>query len=55
MDAMVASAGAEFWTRANRHMLNFGGHFVPFVPVRAEGCSSTTPTGGACWISPPAR
>jgi len=37
MDAMVASAGAEFWTRANRHMLNFGGHFVPFVPVRAEG------------------
>jgi 2,2-dialkylglycine decarboxylase (pyruvate) len=26
-----------FWTRAQRHLLNYGGEFVPFVPVRAEG------------------
>ncbi|HUB12416.1 MAG TPA: aspartate aminotransferase family protein [Acetobacteraceae bacterium] len=37
MDAMTASASTTFWARANRHMLNYGGHFVPFVPVRAEG------------------
>jgi len=37
MDAMTASASTEFWTRANRHMLRFGGQFVPFVPTRAEG------------------
>jgi len=37
MDAITASASAEFWTRANRHMLRYGGDFVPFVPVRAEG------------------
>src|SRR5690349_19482530 len=28
---------ADFWHRAKRHMLNYGGAFVPFVPVRAEG------------------
>jgi len=38
VDAIVASAGTEFWSRARRHMLNYGGSFVPFVPVRAEGC-----------------
>src|SRR4026208_583821 len=27
----------EFWTRARRHLLKFGGEFVDFVPVRAEG------------------
>ncbi len=27
----------EIWTRARRHMLKYGGDFVPFVPVRAEG------------------
>lgn len=26
-----------FWTRARRHMLRYGGDFVPFVPVRAAG------------------
>ena len=30
--------GTNFWTRARRHMLHFGGDFVPFVPIRAEGC-----------------
>lgn len=28
---------AAFWTRARRHMLGYGGDFVPFVPVRAAG------------------
>ena len=37
MDAIVASTGTEFWSRARRHMLKYGGEFVPFVPVRAEG------------------
>jgi hypothetical protein len=32
-----APGDAAFWTRARRHMLLFGGDFVPFVPVRAEG------------------
>jgi 2,2-dialkylglycine decarboxylase (pyruvate) len=27
----------EFWRRARRHLLRYGGDFVPFVPVRAEG------------------
>jgi 2,2-dialkylglycine decarboxylase (pyruvate) len=26
-----------FWQRARRHMLGYGGDFVPFVPARAEG------------------
>jgi 2,2-dialkylglycine decarboxylase (pyruvate) len=26
-----------FWTRARRHLLGYGGDFVPFVPERAEG------------------
>ncbi|HEY1932197.1 MAG TPA: aspartate aminotransferase family protein [Acetobacteraceae bacterium] len=34
----LTGAEAGFWTRARRHMLHFGGEFVPFVPVRAEGC-----------------
>jgi len=37
MDGATAPADTAFWTRARRHMLNFGGSFVPFVPVRAEG------------------
>jgi 4-aminobutyrate aminotransferase-like enzyme len=28
---------AECWTRARRHLLKYGGEFVDFVPVRAEG------------------
>ena len=31
------SADAGFWVRARRHLLKYGGDFVPFVPVRAEG------------------
>jgi 2,2-dialkylglycine decarboxylase (pyruvate) len=27
----------RFWARARRHMLGYGGDFVPFVPARAEG------------------
>ena len=27
----------DFWTRARRHMLRYGGEFVPFVADRAEG------------------
>jgi 2,2-dialkylglycine decarboxylase (pyruvate) len=32
-----ASADREFWARARRHMLRYGGEFVPFVAARAEG------------------
>jgi 2,2-dialkylglycine decarboxylase (pyruvate) len=38
MDAIVASTDTAFWSRARRHMLHYGGSFVPFVPVLAEGC-----------------
>ncbi len=39
MDGMQqAAAERGFWSRAKRHMLQFGGTFVPFAPVRAEGC-----------------
>jgi 2,2-dialkylglycine decarboxylase (pyruvate) len=34
---LTQTADAAFWARANAHMLKFGGDFVPFVPVRAEG------------------
>ena len=38
MDGALATGGdVAFWRRAQRHMLQFGGAFVPFVPVRAEG------------------
>src|SRR3984885_13208478 len=37
MDDMTHSAEHRFWQRARRHMLGYGGDFVPFVPVRAEG------------------
>lgn len=30
-------ADHALWTRARRHLLKFGGDFVPFVPARAEG------------------
>ncbi|HEX3405063.1 MAG TPA: aspartate aminotransferase family protein [Acetobacteraceae bacterium] len=36
MDAIADEAGA-FWSRVGRHLLGYGGDFVPFVPVRAEG------------------
>ncbi len=37
MDDVAQSADQRFWARARRHMLVYGGDFVPFVPVRAEG------------------
>src|SRR5262249_4807619 len=37
MDERTISSDAEFWTRARRHRLKYGGEFVDFVPVRAEG------------------
>jgi 2,2-dialkylglycine decarboxylase (pyruvate) len=38
MDERGSVAGdADFWTRARRHLLKYGGEFVDFVPVRAEG------------------
>lgn len=32
-----ATLDEAFWRRARKHLLRFGGDFVPFVPVRAEG------------------
>ena len=37
MDHVTQSNDHAFWQRAQRHMLGYGGDFVPFVPVRAEG------------------
>ncbi|HEU0156830.1 MAG TPA: aspartate aminotransferase family protein [Stellaceae bacterium] len=37
MDQRIISGDAAFWTRARRHLLKYGGAFVDFVPVRAEG------------------
>jgi 2,2-dialkylglycine decarboxylase (pyruvate) len=37
MDQRLVPSDAEFWTRARRHLLKYGGEFVDFVPVRAEG------------------
>src|SRR5438552_8904385 len=37
MDERIVPSVAEFWTRARRHLLKYGGEFVDFVPVRAEG------------------
>src|SRR5271165_2349636 len=36
MDQTPVSDSA-FWSRARRHVLRYGGDFVPFVPERAEG------------------
>jgi 2,2-dialkylglycine decarboxylase (pyruvate) len=33
----VMGQETAFWTRARRHLLRYGGEFVEFVPVRAEG------------------
>jgi 2,2-dialkylglycine decarboxylase (pyruvate) len=35
----------EFWSRARRHLLRYGGDFVPFVPIRAEGAFLYDATG----------
>ena len=37
MNERTVPSDAEFWTRARRHLLKYGGDFVDFVPVRAEG------------------
>jgi len=37
MHERIVSGDAEFWTRARRHLLKYGGEFVDFVPVQAEG------------------
>src|SRR6516225_10579558 len=37
MHERIVSGDAEFWTRARRHLLKYGGEFVDFVPARAEG------------------
>ena len=37
MDGRIVSGDVEFWTRARRHLLKYGGEFVDFVPARAEG------------------
>ncbi len=37
MSERIDPNDAEFWARARRHLLKYGGEFVDFVPVRAEG------------------
>jgi 2,2-dialkylglycine decarboxylase (pyruvate) len=37
MNELIARPDTAFWSRARRHLLRYGGNFVPFVPVRAEG------------------
>ena len=34
---MTDTTDEAFWARARRHLLRYGGDFVPFVPVKAEG------------------
>ncbi len=36
-DAVADLATSPLWLRAQRHLLPFGGDFVPFLPQRAEG------------------
>ena len=36
-DLAAADPDRAFWLRARRHLLRYGGDFVPFVPTRAEG------------------
>jgi len=33
MDERIVPSDAEFWTRARRHLLKYGGEFVDFVPA----------------------
>jgi 2,2-dialkylglycine decarboxylase (pyruvate) len=37
MDGTLLERDRAFFTRARRHLINYGGDFVPFVAVRAEG------------------
>jgi 2,2-dialkylglycine decarboxylase (pyruvate) len=42
----VSRSDDQFWTRANRHLLHFGGEFASFVPARAQGCYLYDANGG---------
>jgi 2,2-dialkylglycine decarboxylase (pyruvate) len=33
----ILGSDAAFWARAHRHMLSYGGNFIPFVAARAAG------------------
>ena len=37
MDGTRIERDAQFFARARRHLLKYGGNFVPFVATRAEG------------------
>jgi 2,2-dialkylglycine decarboxylase (pyruvate) len=37
MDDRAAHFDQDFWSRARRHLMRYGGEFVDFVPERAEG------------------
>jgi 2,2-dialkylglycine decarboxylase (pyruvate) len=37
MDDRAANLDQDFWSRARRHLMRYGGQFVDFVPERAEG------------------
>jgi 2,2-dialkylglycine decarboxylase (pyruvate) len=37
MNDVSQATEQRFWQRARRHMLGYGGDFVPFVPTHAEG------------------
>lgn len=45
MDDVSQSTDQRFWERARRHMLGYGGEFVPFVPARGEGSFLYDATG----------
>jgi 2,2-dialkylglycine decarboxylase (pyruvate) len=42
---MDVATDSVFWSRARRHVLRYGGDFVPFVPERAEGAFLYDSTG----------
>lgn len=35
---MTAAADAEFWSKARRHLVRYGGGFSPMIIERAQGC-----------------
>jgi 2,2-dialkylglycine decarboxylase (pyruvate) len=55
MDERTVASDAEFWTRARRHLLKYGGEFVDFVPIRAEGAFLYDDAGRRVLDSPRAR
>ncbi len=42
---LTSATDQGFWSRARRHLLRYGGDFVPFVPVKAEGAFLYDATG----------